>query len=206
MPREVRNQRLTWGAAIGGLGAISASAGRAPGQRLRREDSAHSPGCNQDPHPARAASARAPSHFGPEGGEEGGSRQGQPPLLPQTGAWRLLGQPPPATPSHTRRMVGEAQLTPLKPVRSVAPTRALRISASRGLRTCDLRPTQGLRSALDHRRRLCSLQVFSAEGLATQSGLRRNWAGQWPQRRGRARSAPAHPEPRSRTPRAVAST
>jgi hypothetical protein len=115
------------------------------GSGLRREEGARSLGCppapprRPRPRPAASSAERvrrsadpAPTCHFPSAKLTASGPPGQPPL---------------ATPSPTRRMVGEAGLTPLKPAKGAAPTRTLEITASSELWIHELWPTQGLWSA-----------------------------------------------------------
>lgn len=64
MLQAVGRAGLTWGVAVGGLGAIPASGCAGYGPGLRREDRIHSLG-----YPA-APPLQPCSHFSPNGGEE----------------------------------------------------------------------------------------------------------------------------------------
>lgn len=107
-----------------------------------------------------------------------------------------------ATPRAARRRVGAARRTQAKPVGGAASTRARGVTASWGPRISRPRARRGSRRLL-----LRPLQVQSPptlmRGRTAHRGLSRTGAGQWPQRRGRAGSAPAHAEPRPRNSRAV---
>lgn len=59
-PRGEKSAQLTWGASVGGLGAMPASPGPAPRQTLGREERAHSPRGTHRPPPCPAALASAP--------------------------------------------------------------------------------------------------------------------------------------------------
>ena len=77
-----RNGLLTWGLAVGGLGAIPASPGPAPIQGLGREERAHSASCNCQPHRTLPGPARlrpAATSPGERGGEVRGPCLGLPP-------------------------------------------------------------------------------------------------------------------------------
>lgn len=121
-------------------------------------------------------------------------RGGLPLLIPHIKGSPRPGHSPLATPSPTRRMMGAAPPTPAKPVGGAARTRALGITASWGLRILRPQAHPGLWPA-PPAPAAGSVLSNSEEQRGGPSGLRRTGAGQWPQRRGRAGSAPAHVEP-----------
>lgn len=132
--QEVRNALLTWGAAVGGLGAIPASPGPGSGGRSwgERTGPTHPAATPTPPHPAPPPPLNHISSG--DGGEDRGTSPGLPLPIPEMKGSAASQTPPPATPSPLRRAVGEARLTPAKPRRGAAQTRALGITASGGLR------------------------------------------------------------------------
>lgn len=134
---------LTWCLAVGGLGAIPASPGRAPRDRVWGERRGPTqPAVTTEPTAARPPPPPPTPATSPEqrGGEARGPRQGLPPKSERLVAAR---HPPPATPSPTRGTVGAAARTHAKPVGGAAPTRALGITACWGSRLRGLGPTRG---------------------------------------------------------------
>lgn len=160
---------------------------------------------NADPTPSRRTRLRlSDTSPGERGGEVPEPGVGLPLPLPHIKGSPRPGHRPLATPSPTRRMMGAAPRTPAKPEGGAAWSRVLGITASWGLRI--LRPQAHPRfwpaspaPAAD------SVLSNSNERRGGPSGLRRTGAGQWPQRRGRAGSAPAHVEPGSGNPGVAAS-
>lgn len=163
------------------------------------------PVATADPTPSRRARLR-PSDTSPgeRSGEVPEPRVGLPLLTPHIKGSPRPGHSPLATPSPTRRMMGAAPRTPAKPVGGAARTRALGITASWGLRILRPQAHPGVWPA-PPAPAAGSVLSNSEEQRGGPSGLRRTGAGQWPQRRGRAGSAPAHVEPGARNPGVAAS-